>query len=133
VPFVDVRVVNYVLALPGEWKVRGDTGPKPLLADALSDLLPREFMSRPKMGFTLPFEKWMQGKMRAELAAVMEDQKRLSLVELNGEVVERVWKKFLQSPKAVGWTRPWAIYVLVKWCEVNDVLCATSATSAPLR
>src|ERR1044072_3936913 len=68
VPFVDVKVVDYVLSLPGEWKVRGDGGPKPLLADALNDLLPREFMSRPKMGFTLPFEKWMQGKMRAEIS-----------------------------------------------------------------
>jgi hypothetical protein len=40
---------------------------------------------------------------------------------LNSEVVEGVWNKFLQSPRAVGWTRPWAIYVLVKWCEVNGI------------
>src|SRR5215217_2855978 len=62
VPFVDVKLIDYVLSLPGEWKI--GNGPKPLLADAMSDLLPREFMARPKMGFTLPFEKWMQGKMR---------------------------------------------------------------------
>jgi asparagine synthase (glutamine-hydrolysing) len=120
VPFVDAKVVDYVLSLPGVWKVTPD-GPKPLLADALSDLLPREFMGRPKMGFTLPFEKWMQGKLRADISKVMESKKRLSGVGLNAEVVERIWKKFLQTPKAVGWTRPWAIYVLVKWCEVNDI------------
>jgi asparagine synthase (glutamine-hydrolysing) len=121
VPFVDVKIVDYVLSLPGEWKIGGDSHPKPLLADAVSDLLPREFMGRPKMGFTLPFEKWMQGKLRAEIAGVMEDEKQLSDVELNCEVVKSVWKKFLQSPKAVGWTRPWAIYVLVKWSEVNGI------------
>jgi asparagine synthase (glutamine-hydrolysing) len=121
VPFVDVKVVDYVLSLPGEWKVSGDSGPKPLLADALSDLLPREFMRRPKMGFTLPFEKWMQGKLRAAISGVLESKERLSSVGLNSEVVEGVWKKFLQSPRAVGWTRPWAIYVLVKWCEVNGI------------
>lgn len=120
VPFVDVKVVDYALSLPGEWKVRGD-GPKPMLADALSDLLPREFTSRPKMGFTLPFEKWMQGKLRAEISGVMEDKKRLSAVGLNAEVVQGIWKRFSQSPKAIGWTRPWAIYVLVKWCEVNGI------------
>jgi asparagine synthase (glutamine-hydrolysing) len=87
----------------------------------LSDLLPREFMGRPKMGFTLPFEKWMQGKLRSEISGVLEDERRLSLVGLNPEVVGQVWRKFLQSPKAVGWTRPWAIYVLVKWCEVNGI------------
>ena len=120
VPFVDARVVDYVLSLPGEGKVRGNAGPKPLLADAMSDLLPREFMARPKMGFTLPFEKWMQGKLRKEISAVMEDQKRLAVVGLNSEV-RKIWARFLEKPKAVGWTRPWAIYVLVKWCEVNGV------------
>ena len=121
VPFVDLKLVDYVLSLPGEWKIRAGGGPKPLLADAMSDLLPREFMARPKMGFTLPFEKWMQGKMRSEISAVLGDEKRMSLVGLSAEAVGRVWRKFLQAPKAVGWSRPWAIYVLAKWCEINGV------------
>jgi hypothetical protein len=73
------------------------------------------------MGFTLPFEKWMQGKLRAAISGVLESNERLSSVGLDSEVVEGVWNKFLQSPRAVGWTRPWAIYVLVKWCEVNGI------------
>ena len=121
VPFVDLKLVDYVLSLPGEWKISAGGLPKPLLADAMSDLLPREFMARPKMGFTLPFEKWMQGKMRGEISAVLGDEKRMSLVGLSAEAVGRVWRKFLQAPKAVGWSRPWAIYVLAKWCEINGV------------
>ena len=121
VPFVDVKVVDYVLSLPGEWKVGGNGGPKPLLADAMSDLLPREFLGRPKMGFTLPFEKWMQGNLRGEVAAVMEDPKRIQALGLSAQAVRNIWRKFLQSPSAVGWSRPWAIYVLLKWCEVNAV------------
>src|SRR6185436_14309246 len=72
VPFVDTKVVDYVLSLPGEWKAPSRVGPKPLLADAIADLLPREFLNRPKMGFTLPFEKWLQGKLRDEVASVLE-------------------------------------------------------------
>lgn len=121
VPFVSVRLVDVVLSLPGEWKLRGGDGPKPLLADVMSDLLPREFMNRPKMGFTLPFEKWMQGKIRSEIAAVLGDEKRLSLVGLNSEIVGKIWRRFLEKPKAVGWSRPWAIYVLVKWGEINGI------------
>src|SRR6185437_16613294 len=37
VPFVDARVVEFVLSLPGEWKLREGSGPKPLLADVMSD------------------------------------------------------------------------------------------------
>jgi asparagine synthase (glutamine-hydrolysing) len=119
VPFVDVNLVDFVLSLPGEWKA--GAGPKPLLADAVSDLLPREFMGRPKMGFTLPFEKWMQDKLRGEISEVLKDAGRLRSVGLDSETVRKVWDRFLQSPRAVGWTRPWAIYVLVKWCEINGI------------
>src|SRR5215213_7514122 len=121
VPFVDMKVVDFVLSLPGEWKMSGGSAPKPLLADAMRDLLPREFTGRPKMGFTLPFEKWMQRNLRGEISAVMEDRKRLSVAELSSGAVWKIWGKFLEKPKAVGWTRPWAIYVLVKWCEINGI------------
>jgi asparagine synthase (glutamine-hydrolysing) len=65
VPFVDVKVVDYVLSLPGEWKLAGRSWSKAAARRCDGDLLPREFLNRPKMGFTLPFEKWLQGKLRA--------------------------------------------------------------------
>ena len=117
VPFVDTKIVDYVLALPGEWKAPSRVGPKPLLADAVADLLPREFLSRPKMGFTLPFEKWLQGKLRREVASVLESPIR----GLNAQAVGEVWRTFLTKPRAVGWSRPWSLYVLGRWCDGNGV------------
>jgi len=119
VPFLDTKIVDYTLALPGEWKLnRESAGPKPLLADALSDLLPRDFLARPKMGFTLPFEKWLQQNLRSEVDSVLDHENRIGL---KSQEVARIWRDFLKKPRAVGWTRPWAIYILAKWCEVNDV------------
>jgi asparagine synthase (glutamine-hydrolysing) len=120
VPFVDAKVVGFVLSLPGEWKVRPVGGPKPLLVDAMADLLPPEFMRRPKMGFTLPFEKWLQQDLRNEVASVLEDTRRIAATGLKADEVAAVWRKFLRKPRAVGWSRPWALYVLAKWCEIND-------------
>jgi asparagine synthase (glutamine-hydrolysing) len=117
VPFVDTKLVDYVLSLPGEWKAPTGVGPKPMLADAVDDLLPREFLNRPKMGFTLPFEKWLQGKLRDEVASVLER----SGGGLNVQAVREVWRRFLEKPQAVGWSRPWALYVLCRWCELNGV------------
>jgi asparagine synthase (glutamine-hydrolysing) len=120
VPFVDTKLVDYVLSLPGDWKLdRTNKGPKPLLADAVSDLLPRDFLVRPKMGFTLPFEKWLQQNLRAEVASVLTDASRFP--GLNHKAVEQVWDNFLQKPRTVGWSRPWSLYVLAKWCELNNV------------
>jgi len=122
VPFVDTRVVDYVLSLPGKWKLdRESSGPKPLLADALSDLLPREFLARPKMGFTLPFEKWLQRNLRTEVGSVLGDERALARAGLEAKEIAGIWAGFLEEPRAVGWTRPWAIYVLAKWCELNGI------------
>jgi len=116
VPFVDVNVVNYVLSLPGDWKLRNGSA-KPLLADALADLLPRDFLARPKMGFTLPFEKWLQRNLRHEISSVLEDAGPI----LNPKAVKKIWRDFLEKPRAVGWSRPWSLYILAKWCEINGV------------
>jgi asparagine synthase (glutamine-hydrolysing) len=123
VPFVDVDVVGYALAIPGSWKLNGKPQhiPKPLLADALDDLLPREFVSRRKMGFTLPFEKWMRSRLHDEISSVLSDHQPLKASGLNADAVQNVWNRFLKSPSSIGWSRPWSLYVLAKWCEVNRV------------
>jgi asparagine synthase (glutamine-hydrolysing) len=120
VPFVDSEIVNYVLSLPGEWKLNGSR-PKPLLADALADLLPKKFLERPKMGFTLPFEKWMQSGLRTEISEVFQAHEGLTRSGLDSEGVRSLWRHFLRSPASTGWSRPWSLYVLAKWCEINGV------------
>ena len=122
VPFVDTKLVDYVLSLPGEWKLNGRKSmPKPLLAEAVADLLPSDFMARPKMGFTLPFEKWLQRNLRTEVSSVLRDRSRVSMSGLDVNAVEKIWDDFLQKPRAVGWSRPWSLYVLAQWCEINRV------------
>ena len=120
VPLVDTEVVLLVLSLPGDWKLNGGRT-KPLLADALADLLPVEVLQRSKMGFTLPFEKWMQSRLRNEISLVLENRACSEKAALENDAVTRVWHGFLRSPRAVGWSRPWALYVLNKWCEINRV------------
>ncbi len=121
VPFVDAKVVKFVLSLPGAWKFKEGAGPKPLLAETIADLLPEDFLRRPKMGFTLPFEKWLQQALRSEVDAVFADDARLSAAGMNAEAAREIWERFLQKPGAVGWSRPWSIYVLARWCEANGV------------
>jgi asparagine synthase (glutamine-hydrolysing) len=120
VPFVDVEVVRFVLGLPGEWKLNGGR-PKPLLQDALGDLLPQEVARRPKMGFTLPFEDWMQARLRDEIETTFADDSRYTAIGLRPEAVREVWQRFLRAPQHVGWSRPWALYVLGRWCTQNQV------------
>jgi asparagine synthase (glutamine-hydrolysing) len=123
VPFIDIDVVRFALSVPGKLKLNGGSErvSKPLLADAISDLLPPDLMSRRKMGFTLPFESWMQAGLLSDISAVLLDADRLHTIGLDEIAVAKVWNQFLKAPRAVGWSRPWSLYVLAKWCEVNRV------------
>jgi asparagine synthase (glutamine-hydrolysing) len=120
VPFVDVEVVRFALALPGAWKMDGGR-PKPLLQDALGDLLPEEVRNRPKMGFTLPFEDWMRSQLRDEIDETFSDGEHLEAIGLRPEAVREVWQRFLLAPQRVGWSRPWALFVLARWCSNHQV------------
>ncbi|HEV2885038.1 MAG TPA: asparagine synthase (glutamine-hydrolyzing), partial [Pyrinomonadaceae bacterium] len=120
VPCVDAEVVNFVLGLPGEWKLNGGRQ-KPLLQDALGDLLPSEVMNRRKMGFTLPLVDWMQSRLRNEIETTFANGSHFKAIGLQPDSVRRVWRQFLQAPQRVGWSRPWALYVLGRWCEQHQV------------
>ena len=123
VPLVDVKVVEFALSLPGKWKLGNGTNgvAKPLLADAVADLLPRDLLARPKMGFTLPFEKWLHGRLQGEIESVLADGALIKNTGLVSGNVTDIWRKFLRKPHAIGWSRPWSLYVLARWCEINGV------------
>jgi len=57
VPFLDHPLVEFAARLPDSWKLRGFTT-KRILRAASADLLPREILERPKMGFPVPFAHW---------------------------------------------------------------------------
>lgn len=123
VPFVDSEVAEYVLRLPGHWKLNWNDHslPKPLLADVLSDLLPKEFLMRKKMGFTLPFQKWMTMDLKTEVDRVLASESALTQSGINAGEAQKLWRDFQQKPFSIGWSRPWSLYVLARWCELNGV------------
>lgn len=63
VPFLDRAVVELAMSLPGRYKLAGGRG-KRILADAYRDRLPREVLTRPKMGFELPIGEFLRDELR---------------------------------------------------------------------
>ncbi len=118
VPLIDHQLAAAVLRLPGAWKL--NRTPKKLLVEALAGSLPDEIVHRPKRGFTLPFERWMRQELRPEIEPVLE-AKRINSGPLGGLLdgaqVRRVWDEFLGG--TISWSRPWSLYVLERWCELN--------------
>ncbi len=60
VPFLDHVLVEHVANLPSRFKVRG-WQTKAVLRAALRDLVPKEILTRRKMGFPVPLGRWFRG------------------------------------------------------------------------
>ena len=122
VPFLDHRLVEFVLSLPGELKLDSSM-PKPLLIKSLKGALPDELIYRRKQGFTLPFSIWMRGALKRRIEQVLLDTRSGGEVAdvLEHRMVRGIWERFLRG--RANWVRPWALYVLKKVAEVIHENC----------
>ncbi len=117
VPFLDHRLAKKVLALPGSRKLGGRV-PKPLLVRAVGDGLPEKIVRRRKRGFTLPFEHWMRDELRPLMENALHNIPDGPLgTLLNTAAIRNVWNDFLGG--RTSWSRPWSLFVLQRWCELN--------------
>jgi asparagine synthase (glutamine-hydrolysing) len=116
VPLLDQELVELVARLPPEFKL-SPRRQKPLLVDAVRDLLPDAVVNRPKMGFTLPFESWLRAELRDEVRERLWDPGFGGQVAdaLTHSAVQELWRRF--ERRRTSWSRPWALYVAKVWGE----------------
>ncbi|MFN0033307.1 MAG: asparagine synthase (glutamine-hydrolyzing) [Flavobacteriales bacterium] len=117
VPFLDHRLVEYVLGVTDA--VKYPHTPKQLLVDSLCDLLPREIIDRPKMGFTFPWEVWLKNELRIFCEDNLNALQQIE--ELNHDAVNKLWNRFLNSDPRITWSRIWPLVTLGHWVKQHDV------------
>lgn len=117
VPFLDHELVEFVLGIPDRFKK--PKIPKKLLVDACKDLIPENIYNRPKMGFVLPYDKWMKNEMRTFCSDRLEELKKISY--FNAKEVDRLWDGFLKGNKRITWSRIWPLVVLGDWIKTNEI------------
>ena len=65
-PFLDRALIEYVAALPDDYKLRGGTT-KVILREAFADVVPEEVKRGGKKGFGVPIDAWFRGELREYL------------------------------------------------------------------
>jgi asparagine synthase (glutamine-hydrolysing) len=115
-PLLDIAIVRTVLPFPDSWKWDRKT-PKALLVEAVGDL-PSFVVYRRKTTFTFPWAIWLRGELRP-----VTEQALMSLPDLIGDFrpgeVWAIWQNFLNGK--TSWSRVWALAVLSKWLQQNEV------------
>jgi asparagine synthase (glutamine-hydrolysing) len=96
-PFLDQRLFEYVLAIPGERLFRLDTC-KPLLRRALAGILPDRVRSREsKTKFVDFLDFGLKVKARDEVQELLREPRSADLGILDGDVLRTAWAGFLDG------------------------------------
>jgi asparagine synthase (glutamine-hydrolysing) len=120
VPLVDHVLRAVVDRLPDAVRFH-PAGRKAILRRAGLRGLPPELFDRPKSGFVLPYDRWLRRGLRSAMDATLRDPEAVRLAGLDPGAVCRLWQAFLDRAPGLYWSRVWALYVLVRWCERHGV------------
>jgi asparagine synthase (glutamine-hydrolysing) len=116
-PFLDYKLIEFALSVNDEHKYPHT--PKKLLIDSLGDLLPKEIVNRPKMGFTLPWQDWLNIDLKSFCEKnILEFSNYDFCIKQN---VQYLWQRFLNNDKTVTWSRIWHLVVLNNWLKQHKL------------
>jgi len=112
---LDHRIAEFAFALPSRIKLGAIN--KPVLVDAVRDILPPALLTRKKTGFELPLQSWLIGPLRNRaIDAFSSPQARMIFSELFllstvSDLRER------RRPSI----RIWAYLILIEWVRTQGV------------
>ncbi len=114
-PFLDHRVIEWAAGLPDEFKYRNGVK-KYILREIVYDYLPKEMMNRPKMGFAVPIEKWLQTDLRDMAETYLSEQAVREEGILNPRAVAELKTRFYSGRGEYG-VKLWYLLMLRMWSE----------------
>ena len=119
-PILDKEVMEYSFALPHEFKYKEGVK-KRILKDIAYDYIPRSLLDRPKVGFSVPLDKWLRGPLREQL---LDYSRRDFLVRqgiFDGDCVSGLVNRYLQTGDAGPGTGAnfskicWSFFAFQQW------------------
>ena len=113
VPFLDHQLVEFASRLPARMKLSGFTT-KRILREAVKGLLPEAILTRPKMGFPVPFARWTAGEWNPAVRDVLLDRRTRERGILDPQAVERLLDGHAAGRRQGG-DAIWALLNLELW------------------
>lgn len=120
VPLLDHRFVEETAKIDPRTRF-APLGRKQLLRDIGLGTLDPAIFERPKSGFVLPLERWCREGLKERVADVLHDRGACERAGLVPDAVARLWRAFSSGAPGMYWSRVWAPFILVNWCEQHRV------------
>ena len=114
VPILDHVFLEWVTALPPEWKFQGDSQKHIFRKLAERVGVPREVLDRPKQGFALPLVHWIREELRDLILTTLLEPRTLQRGYLNEGGVRRMLDEHFRGRRS-HWGRIWRLLMFELW------------------
>ncbi len=112
VPLLDHKLIEFVTRIPASLKMKGFET-KHIFKRAVADLVPAEILQRPKQGFGVPIERWINEQLRERVhGTLLEARTQRGYTELN--YVEKLLNEHERGRRDHS-MELWALFMLELW------------------
>jgi asparagine synthase (glutamine-hydrolysing) len=119
IPLLDHRVIEFAWSLPMAIRLRGGSGTKWPIRQALYRYVPQRLVDRPKRGFHMPIAEWLRGPLREWAESLLAEPRLGSSGIFNPKPIRDKWAEHL-----AGRTRwdyhLWTILMFESWLDANS-------------
>jgi asparagine synthase (glutamine-hydrolysing) len=119
-PLVDQVLVEHVERLPTAQRFEPVGRKAALRRIGLRGIDPTLF-ERPKAGFVLPYDRWLRSGLGRKIDGTLRDPAAIAPTGLDPAAVTCLWEAFQGGAPGLYWSRVWALYVFIHWCNRHRV------------
>ncbi|MDJ0554970.1 MAG: asparagine synthetase B family protein [Microcoleaceae cyanobacterium MO_207.B10] len=116
-PLFDQRIVELSLEIPPAYKLSG-ADEKAVLKQAVSDLLPKIILTRPKSGMMVPVNFWFREKWQGRTRSLLLSKKAAIAPYLNQDLIKN-WLNYRGDTWRRYGIKLWLLVSLEIWLQVN--------------
>ena len=114
-PFLDQHIIEWAAKLPSEYKYyKGEK--KYILKQIVHKHVPKEIMERPKMGFSIPIEKWLSNELKDLIDDYLSEEKLNEHKIFKSEKIKALLKFFYDGRKEKH-LQIWYLLMFQMWYE----------------
>lgn len=112
-PLLDHKLIDFVTGIPAGLKLSGFET-KYLLKKAVKDLVPSEILNRPKQGFGVPIQEWINQQLRSRVRETLTEPRSRQRGYLNVQYIDVLLDEHERGRRdhSMGL---WALFMLELW------------------
>ena len=112
-PLLDHKLIEFVMRIPSSMKMSG-TETKYIFKKAVEDLVPQEILNRPKQGFGMPIEQWINEQLKDRIRDTLHGFRARQRDYVNPDYVNLLLEEHERGRRNHSYAL-WGLFMLELW------------------